>query len=119
MKKLKKIDGSCAVVALLYVSGMDEDTVIRICQFHGFEAGNGMSDEEWQAAAKDLKIKFKLVAMKPCTLDVFIKTNPKGLFLVGTCDHLFVVDNGVIIDPRNERPPGLRRRIKQTWRVIR
>lgn len=119
MKKLKKIDGSCAVVALLYVSGIDEDTVIRVCQFHGFEAGKGMEDKDWMAAAKALRIKFRAVAMKPCTLDRFLKDHPKGLYLVGTYDHLFVVDNGVIVDPRNEHPPGLKRSVKQAWKVTR
>ena len=117
MKRLKKIDGSCAVVALLYCSGMDEETVIRVCQFHGFEAGKGMTDDEWHAAARDLKIKFRLVAMKPCTLGQFIKNHPKGLYLIGTHDHLFVVDNGIIVDPRNTNPPGLKRSVKQSWRV--
>lgn len=117
MKKLKKIDGSCAVVALLYTSGLDEETVIRVCQFHGFEAGQGMTDAEWHEAAKALGIKFKLCAMKPCLLKDFLKLYPKGLYLVGTHDHLFVVDNGVIVDPRNLKPPGLRRTIKQAWKI--
>lgn len=117
MKKLKKIDGSCAVVALLYVSGLDEETVIRVCQFHGFEKSKGMDDDEWQEAARALGVKFRVAAFKPMLLRDFIKEFPKGLFLVGTHDHLFVVDNGVIVDPRNKKPPGLRRVIKQAWRV--
>ena len=117
MKKLKKIEGSCAVVALHYVSGIDEDTVIRICGFHGFEIGAGMSDDQWQESAVELGVKFHSRKTDDCTLRQFLKKYPIGLYLVGTFDHLFVVDNGLIIDPRNDKPPGLGRIIKQAWRI--
>lgn len=61
MKKIKKIDGSCAVCALHYVSGIDEETVLRICAMHGFEAGEGMTDDEYLEAAADLKLTLKKV----------------------------------------------------------
>jgi hypothetical protein len=120
MKKLKRIDGSCAVVALHYVSGIEEDAVLRSCIFHGFRAGQGMEDEEWQAAAGDLGIKFRAVAAKSQRLKSFVKKHPKGLYLLGTKDHIFVLDNGIIIDPREKqagRYPGLGRIIKQAWKV--
>lgn len=118
MKKLKEIDGSCAVVALWYVSGIDEETVLRVCTSCGFEVGEGMEDEEWQEAAHCLSVKMRSIPVdQPCTLYKFIKLHPKGLYLIGTFDHLFVVDNGVIVDPRCPRPPGLKRLIKQAWRV--
>lgn len=117
MKKLKKISGSCAVIALLYVSGLDEQTVLRVCGFHGFEAGLGMEDRQWQNAARDLGIDYRGISLSPCTLKQFIKNYSEGLYLVGTFDHLFVVDGGIIIDPRCEKPPGLKRIIRQAWRV--
>jgi hypothetical protein len=118
MKKLLKIDGSCAVVALAHASGVDEETVLRVCTSCGFEAGSGMDDDDWQEAANCLGLTLKQVRMKPMALYSFIKKYQDGLYLVGTVDHLFVVDNGIIFDPRNPTPPGLRRSIKQAWRVV-
>lgn len=117
IKKLKKINDSCAVVALHYISGLDEEAVLRICRLHGFEVGHGMSDEDWQRAAVHLGIKFRGVALEKCHLNKFMKNHKSGLYLLGTCDHIFVLDNGIIIDPRNKKPPGLKRIIKQAWRV--
>lgn len=117
MKRIKKIPGACAVCALQYVSEVDEDTVLRICTMHGFESGEGMCDEEYLEAAADLKVKTFKVKMEDCRLGQFIKKYPMGLYLVATWDHLFVVDNGIIADPRNDKRPGLGRIIKQAWRV--
>lgn len=117
MKKLKKIPAACAVCALQYVSGIDEETVLRVCALHGFEVGKGMEDAEWMAAAGDLKVKIRGIALAPRLLRQFLKDYPAGLFLVGTHDHLFAVDNGIIVDPRNKKPPGLKRIIRQAWRV--
>jgi len=118
MKKIKEIDGSCAVCALCYCSGVDEETVLRVCTSCGFEAGFGMDDSDWQDAANCLGLTLRQVKMKPMALYSFIKKYQDGLYLVGTIDHLFVVDNGIIFDPRNTKPPGLRRMIKQAWRVV-
>ncbi len=118
MRKLKNIPGSCAVVALLYCSGLDEDTVIRVCSLHGFERGEGMDDKSWKEASKDLGISIRRVSMRKCRLSTFLNNHPKGLYIVGTFDHLFVVDNGIIIDPRHPTPPWLRRVITDAWRVI-
>lgn len=118
MKKMRKIDGACVPCALWYVSGVDEETVLRICSSCGFETGIGMEDPEWKEAAHCLGIEMRSIPVEqPCTLHQFIKRNPKGLFFIGTVDHLFVVDNSVIVDPRNNNPPGLTRRVKQAWRV--
>jgi hypothetical protein len=117
MRKLKKIDAACAVLALLYVSEKSEETVLRMCKLHGFKEGAGMSDAEWGAAAKLLGVSARAIPLEACPLRKFIKDHKTGLFLVGTCDHLFVVDDGVIVDPRHPTPPGLRRTIRQAWRV--
>lgn len=118
MKKLHKVDTACAVLALWYVSGCgDEDAVLRICTAHGFSVGNGMEDKDWLRAAQTLGINCRQTRMKECRLHKFIKDHPKGLYLVGTWNHLFVVDNGIVIDPRNARPPGLDRIIKHAWKV--
>lgn len=121
MKKLKKIDASCAVLALHHVSGVDEETVLRVCKLHGFEAGEGMEDSDWQEAAKDLGVKIRRISLEPCRLSKFINNHEVGLYLLGTMDHLFVIDNGVIIDPRTKmfgKFPGLGRIIKEAWRVV-
>lgn len=117
IKKLLKVKAACAVCALQYVSGVDEEAVLRICALHGFKRGHGMYDREWRAAAHSLEIKSRGVAMEPRTLKQFIKDYPAGLFFVATHDHLFVVDHQRIIDPRNKQPPGLKRMIRQAWRV--
>ncbi len=120
MKKLKKIEGSCAVIALHYGSGVDEETVLNICKFHGFTPEKGMEDHEWKEAARELGIKMRSSSMKDVRLSQFISKNKTGLFLMGTHDHLFILDNGIIIDPREKmegRYPGLGRIIKQAWRV--
>lgn len=117
MKKLKKIRDSCAICALWYVAGIDEGTAIRICRANGFKEGKGMSDTDWRKAADLMSIKMRGIALFPHTLKQFLNNFPKGLYLVGTRDHLFVVDNGIIIDPKNKKPPGLKRMILQAWRV--
>lgn len=117
MKKIKKIPGACAVCALQYVSGIDEEAVLRICAMNGFKTGRGMYNEEWKSAAETLSIKMRGVAFEPRILRHFIRDYQNGLFLVVTHDHMFVVDNGIIVDPRNKKPPGLKRRIVQAWRV--
>jgi len=92
LKKIKSIPAACAVFALCYVSEIDEDTVIRVCRLCGFEAGEGMTDFEWQEAAEHLKLKLTKVKMNPRKLKTFIKEHKRGLFLVCTKDHLFAVD---------------------------
>lgn len=103
--------------ALQYVSGVDEETTLRVSALHGFVIGKGMSDAEWRAAATELKIVSRGVAMEPRILRHFLRDYSEGLYFVATHDHLFVVDNGIIIDPRNPKPPGLKRTIRQAWRV--
>ncbi len=118
MKKLRKIEGSCACLALHHVSGIDEDTVLRVCTLHGFTPEDGMEDLDWQEAAKDLGLRLRMVPMKDVRLSKFVKAHGAGLFLVGTFDHLFVLDNGLIVDPREKdmgRYPGLGRIVKRAW----
>lgn len=120
MNKLKTIEGSCAVLALHHVSGVDEDTVIRICTLHNFKPAKGMKDRDWKAAADDLGIKIRMLQMEPCRLKNFWENHPSGVYLLGTHDHLFVLDNNILIDPREKlrgKYPGLRRIVKQAWRV--
>lgn len=117
MKKLRKIKNSCAPVALLYVSGADESTVIRVCKLHGFNEKDGMADSDWKKAATDLAVDFRGVEHQPCSLKKFIIGHPTGLYLLGTYDHIFCLDNGLIVDPKTKHLPGLNRIIKQAWRV--
>lgn len=121
MKKLLKISGSCVLCALHHVSGIDEETVLRVCQLHNFTPGSGMEDADWLEAAKDLGINLRAATYRDCRLKQFVKNYPIGLYLVGTRDHLFVLDNGLIVDPREKmagRYPGLGRVVKQAWKVI-
>lgn len=119
MKKLLKIKGACAVTALWYVAKLkDEDAILRLCTAHGFVPSEGMCDKDWQKVAEVLGIKMRATFNEPLKLRKFTKQYSIGLYFVGTFDHLFVVDNGVIFDPRCKKPPGLDRIIKQAWKVI-
>lgn len=117
MKKLKKLGGACAPLALWYVSGKEEDAVLRICQAYGFKETEGMDDSDWKKAAAQLGIRMRAIPFEECTLKKFLREFKAGLYLVCTWDHIFVVDNGILIDPRNLKPPGLSRMIKQAWRI--
>ncbi len=120
MKKLIKIDNSCAVLALHHVSGLDEETVLRVCKINDFTPKNGMDDEDWINAAKDLGITVRSVFNGSERLSSFMAKKLDGLFLIGTFNHLFVVDNGLIVDPRAKQwdgYPGLGRLVKQVWKV--
>ncbi len=118
MKKLNRIKNCCAVVALFYVSGKKEDTVLNVCRFYGFHPDEGMDDEDWRDAAVHLGLKVRQVNFKDMRLKKFIKLHPAGIYLIATWNHLFVLDNGIVIDPRGSIPPnGLNRIIKQAWTV--
>ncbi len=120
MKKLIKIEGACAVLALHHVSGLNEDTVLRICKLHDFHPAIGMEDEDWQEAAKDLGLSIRSCFVGSQRLSSFITKKRDGLYLIGTFDHLFVLDHGVIVDPREKMRghyPGLGRLVKQAWKV--
>ena len=117
MKKLLSIDGSCALVALKYISGIDEDTMERLCTANNFKPEVGMFDEDWKKVAKILGIKIRSAIIEVGTLKQFVKSHPDGLFLVCTHDHIFVVDNGVVFDPKFPNAIKLKRVIKQAWKV--
>lgn len=120
MKKILKIDNSCAVLALHHVSGLDEETVLRVCKFHDFTPQGGMTDEDWIEAAKDLSISVRMIFSGSCRLGKFINEHKTGLFLIRTHDHIFSLDNGVMIDPGGKEMkhyPGLGRLVKWAWKV--
>lgn len=122
MKKIIKIENSCAILALHYVSGLPEDTVIRVCKSHDFDPMFGMSDEDWIDAAKELGIVIRMVFSGSERLGKFFNNHKEGLFLIRTHDHLFVIDNGFIADPGGKETgfyPGLGRLVKQAWKVTR
>lgn len=109
------------MLALHYVSGIDEESVLRVCAFHGFVPRLGMFDEEWQEAARELGVRTKSKGELDIRLNKFIKENPEGLFLVTTRDHLFVIDNGLLVDPLAKDGnyyPGMRRVVRGAWRIL-
>lgn len=120
MKKLIKLDNSCAVLALHHVSGVDEETVLRVCKIHDFDPHYGMEDTDWINAAKDLGITVRSVFNGSERLSSFVNKHQSGLYLIGTFNHLFALDNGIIIDPRAKGwggYPGLGRLVKQAWKI--
>lgn len=117
--RLKRMKGACVPTALWYLSEGQEDEVIRVCKAFGFVEGTGdeagMADEDWVAAAKHFGINVRKMRCEEMRLDKFVNNHRKGLFVVHTWDHMFVVENGKVIDPR--RGPGLRRFVRDVWRV--
>jgi hypothetical protein len=116
--KIHTIEGACVVCALHYAVGIDEFAVLRACKSYGFTEKRGMEDTEWRNAAGLLGLRLRLEPTEPIELRKVIKKYPKGLFLLGTFDHLFVLDHGILYDPRGPKTGGLRRTIKQIWRVV-
>lgn len=120
MKRLRRIKNACAVIALQYVSGIPEDFVLELCKDCGFDSDAGMEDEEWKEAGRFLGIFTKKIIIKPkTTLRAFIKKYPNGLFFVANTQHIFVMDDGVVRDPKGGfgGKCGKSRIIKQAWYI--
>lgn len=115
MRIIKRVDGWCAVLALQNVTGFAQDTVVEVCESNGFHPFDGMEDQEWQSAAKELGVKLKTMRIVPQKLRRFLRTHKTGLFLVGSKDHLLVVRDGRFFDPIWGSLDII---IKQSWRVL-
>lgn len=120
MRKLRKIDGACAPLALKYLSRLSDAKVLQICEQHGFKHDWGMEEFEFLKAARELGIRLRRMNMKKsglyqAKLRKFIKIKPEGVFLLYTDRHLFVVDNGGIFDPLNGKSLGLDRVVTSAW----
>lgn len=111
MKPLSKIEGACALRALRYAAGADEHRVIEACLMQG------QFDEQWKAAANELGLRLEKILYRKTSLKKFVKMNPRDMYLICTHNHIFVLDNGRIIDPDWDNS-GLYRMIVQAWRVI-
>lgn len=121
-RKLKYVSGYCAPHALKYASGRTEASVLNICADNYFTPEHGMEEHEWQKAARELGIRLRRRNLKQaglyrCKLKDFIKACPEGMFIIYTDAHLFVVDDGEVIDPLND-DPFLHRIVTGAWRVI-
>lgn len=117
MKRIHRINGSCAIFALSHVSGRPEAAVIEVCKDHDFEWGQGMADDEIMAAAKDLDITKREIQIKKCSLKEFLKKYNSGMYLLATWNHIFAVNNGGILVRPDIRPPASRCVIHRAWRV--
>ena len=121
-RKLKYVSGYCAPHALKYVSGKSDGIVHAVCLSNGFSKEYGLEEHEWQKAAKELGIRLRRKNLKQaelyrCKLKEFIQLHPEGVFIIYTDAHLFVLDNGVIVDPLTEGE-GLARIVTGAWRVL-
>lgn len=118
LKKLKTLKGACVVLAFCYITKQNEETVERMCTLHGFEPGRGLTDSEYLACAKMLSIKLRKINFAPMELKKFLSAYKKGLYVAVTHDHMLVVDNGLIVDPREGGDTGrTRRKIINAWKV--
>jgi hypothetical protein len=82
-----------------------------------------MEEFEYMDSAKDLGIDLKRMNLKKsgmyrAKLGQFIKYHPTGIYLIYTSRHVFVLDNGKIVDPLNPDHMGLRRLVTGAWRVL-
>lgn len=111
MKKLTKLEGACAVIALRYAADVPDDTAIETC------LSQGMFDVQWMTAARKLGLKLHRVIYRKIMLKRFIKKYPEGMYLLGTHNHLFAVKDGKIFDPHWNNA-GLSRMVIQAFRVI-
>ncbi len=116
---------SCAPTALKYLSGKDDVTVAEAC------IRQGMHEDEIIEAAKTLGVTLiKMDGMPQMEVRKFQSEYPVGRFLVTTCDHIFVIENKVQVDPylqeenckrslKGLKPvPGTRRMLIEAWKVI-
>lgn len=119
MKVVKKLDGWCAVVALKFLSGLPDAIVLQVCEHEDFDPFHGMDDESILVAAKDLGVNLKKIKIGryPYTFAEFKKKHLFGKFLLRTVDHVFVLYDGLVVDPLCEKS-GLRRIIRAAWKVI-
>lgn len=123
MRKLKKIDGFCAPFALKYVSKLDDETVYAVCKLHDFTPEFGMEEHEWTEAAEELGIGLERVNLKKTgfyrsRLRKFINWHKKGVYFIYTDGHLFLIENGKVVDQLNPGYLGLDRLVTGAWRVI-
>lgn len=122
-KKLRKIDGACALFAMRTATNRCDGTIIDACIDEGWSPEFGLEEHEWLAAAKKIGIRLRRMNLKKggiysCELRKFIKHNPTGHFFIYTDGHLFVVKDGNIIDPLYQIGKGLRRKVTGAWRVL-
>lgn len=122
-KRIKRINGFCAPLALKYLSGASDKSVYDVCLANWFQQAHGMEEHEFLKAAKELNIRLRRMNLKKselygAELYKFIKANPDGKFLIYTHAHLFVVNNSEVIDQINTKGYfGLRRKVTGAWRV--
>ncbi len=114
---LAHIRGACVLCALQYVSKHEEEHVMKICLQNKWAAKRGMQTTEWLKAAKQLGIMLEKTPLTPIRVGRFLKKFTTETYLVETSDHLFVIENGIMIDPREPKPPGLCRTILSAYRI--
>lgn len=121
-RKIKRVDGFCAPSALKYLSGLDEKLVYDICAANHWNEKIGMEDREWMKAFKEAGVKFRRLNLKRKGLYGKILRKIKheysaGRYIVLTDNHIFVLDNGEIIDPLY-LSEGLSRKIVGLFKVM-
>jgi hypothetical protein len=118
MTRLRKIDGSCAILALRFVSGEEEGRVIDVCMDNGFEWGRGMYEEEILAAAKDLGVRLRRLPVSRIKVRKFLKLHPRGVFLACQRDHIFAVNNGAALSRPDIKTTSMDCIVQDAWRVL-
>lgn len=112
---LDDLESACAALALREASGADDLVVLEALREEGWTEGDGAWTEQWYAAARTLGLRLTRAGYAGLTLRQLCRREPLGLWLVETHNHLLVVRDGEVVDPRSGGGP--RRRVWAAWRV--
>lgn len=122
---IDSFSNNCTLVAARELTGLPDETILRVWREHGYQDHGGMWDRDWVPALRDLGLRLvqkstwrlnNRRAPHP-TLAQFVSDHPEGVWIAGTSSHVMVVRDGRIVDP-NYRRPGTRRLIRRAWLVL-
>src|SRR4249920_263076 len=119
-EKISDYRNNCVLVALKEVSGKDDADILRGVRQFGYRNNKGMYQSDYHRAAHvigiqlgkpiysyDLKLHQGTMEAKAATLTDVVKKFDKGVFIVTTSGHAFVLRNGVLVDRNFTRRPAL------------
>ena len=110
-------------MALKYLSKLEDSIVHEICLSNWFQQDHGMEENEWRKAAKEMGLRLRRLNLKKrdlyrAKLSHISKIYSSGKYIIYTPEHLFVLDNGKIIDPLNGNGYGPDRIVTGVWKLL-
>ncbi len=97
--------GDCAVRAVSIALGVDWETAYAMIAFKGFQMGEVMSSNDvWGAVLKDHGY-YRGIIPNTCpecyTVEDFVKSNPVGVYVIASSNHVATAKNGLLYDAWN------------------